>query len=424
MRPLNDAIRDCLQLVTANLAESWPLDQCNGAYLATDLYAESPLPRWPQSAMDGYAVRYAEAQAGQTLQVGELIPAGHWPQRSLVKGEAARIFTGAPLPTGADAVVIQENCQTSADQQEVLIQQTAKLGEHIRKAGEELAVGDLVAQKGTKITPGVLGLCAAQGWDTLPVITQAKVSIIETGTELKSPGQALDGAEIYATNALTLAPLVKTSSAQLNSVFRAKDSVQTVVDTIQRALESDVQVILTTGGVSVGDFDPIHEALEVLGAQRHFWKVKMKPGKPFSVASIQSHAGAKCLLIGLPGNPVSCVVSYLLFVHPLLQKMAGVPEEQCGLRRINCILQHDLRKTHHRAELFRVRLNRMTQEDTGKSFYGCELTGGQSSAWISSIAQADGLLYMPDQPCQYTAGQQVEVSLLPWVELEAVKHYF
>jgi molybdopterin molybdotransferase len=374
--------------------------------------------------MDGYAVRHAEAQAGQTLKVGELIPAGHWPQSPLSKGEAARIFTGAPLPIGADAVVIQENCQANSDQKEIFIQQTAKLGEHIRKAGEELAVGDLVAPKGTKISPGLLGLCAAQGWGTLPVFTQAKVAIIETGTELKSPGQDLEGAEIYAMNALTLAPLIKASAAQLSSAFRTKDSVQTVVNTIQHALESDVQVILTTGGVSVGDFDPIHEALEILGAQRHFWKVKMKPGKPLSVASIQSSAGAKCLLIGLPGNPVSCVVSYLLFVHPLLQKMAGVPEEQCGLRRINCMLQHDLRKTHHRAELFRVRLNRMAQEDTGKSFYGCELTGGQSSAWMSSIAQADGLLYMPDQPCQYTAGQQVEVSLLPGVELETVKHYF
>ena len=424
MRPLNDAIRDCLQLVTANLAESWPLDQCSGTYLADDLYADSPLPRWPQSAMDGYAVRHAEAQAGQTLKVGELIPAGHWPQRPLSKGEAARIFTGAPLPIGADAVVIQENCQANIEQKEVFIQQAAKLGEHIRQAGEELAVGDLIAQKGTKISPGLLGLCAAQGWDTLPVFAQTKVALIETGTELKSPGQDLEGAEIYATNALALAPLIKASSAQLSSVFRAKDSVQTVVNPIQRALESDVQVILTTGGVSVGDFDPIHEALEILGAQRHFWKVKMKPGKPLSVASIQSPAGAKCLLIGLPGNPVSCVVSYLLFVHPLLQKMAGVPEEQCGLRRIKCMLQHDLRKTHHRAELFRVRLNRMAQEDTGNFFYGCELTGGQSSAWISSIAQADGLLYMPDQPCQYTSGQQVEVSLLPWVELEAVKHYF
>ena len=423
MKALNEAIQECLALATSPVIETRPLDQCFGHYLAKDLIAQSPLPLWSQSAMDGYAVRHQEAKAGQTLTIGEVIPAGHWPQKKLVQGEAARIFTGAPIPDGADAIVIQENCQLLPSGQAVLIQQSALEGRHIRQAGEEVKIGEILAHIGQEITPGLIGLCAAQGWNTLPIFAPANVSLIETGSELKSPGQKLSGAEIYATNALTLAPLIRQSSARLCHVSRSEDSVQTVVEHIQSALSSNTQVILTTGGVSVGDFDPIHKALAKLGAERHFWKVKMKPGKPISVASIKREDGQNCLIVGLPGNPVSCVVAYFLFVHPLLQKLSGIPEHLRGLRRVKAILKHDLDKTHHRAELFRVCLNRQLDHHSQATFT-CELSGGQSSAWISSIAESDGLLYVPDKPCSWPKGRSVEVAIFPWIRLETMTAKF
>ncbi|MAD60858.1 MAG: hypothetical protein CMH49_04970 [Myxococcales bacterium] len=422
MRLLNEAIKECLALASSALIENRSLDQCYGQYIAKDIIAQSALPLWSQSAMDGYAVRYHEAQEGQTLKVGEIIPAGHWPQKPLAIGEAARIFTGAPLPDGADSVIIQENCKSLPDHQ-VLIQQSAQKGKHIRQAGEEIALGEMIAQMGQKLTPGLIGLCAAQGFDKLPIFAKAKVCIIETGSELKSPGQKLSGAEIYATNALTLTPLISQSSAILSQVSRTEDSVQALVECIETILDSDTKVILTTGGVSVGDYDPVHEALAKLGAERHFWKVKMKPGKPISVASIKRNQGQDCLLIGLPGNPVSCVVAYLLFVHPLLQKLAGVPEHKCGLRRVQAVLTHEQNKQHQRAELLRVSLSPSSSKSTSTP-YLCRLSGGQSSAWISSIAKADGLLYVPDQPCHWPKGHIVEVALFPWTQLEKVDSKF
>lgn len=424
MKPINEAIRECLALAPSAQVEMRSLDQCYGYRLAQDLLAQSPLPLWSQSAMDGYAVRHQEAQEGQILRVGEIIPAGHWPQKALALGEAARIFTGAPLPAEADAIVIQENSQTLDNGQEVLIKQSAQKGRHIRQFGEELTKGETIAQIGQELTPGLIGLCAAQGLDQLSVFKQAKVCLIETGSELKSPGQKLNGAEIYATNALTLSPLIRQSCAILSQVSRTEDSVQELVKCVENALSSDVQVILTTGGVSVGDFDPVHEALARLGAERHFWKVKMKPGKPISVASIRRNHGQDCLLIGLPGNPVSCVVAYLLFVHPLLQKIAGIPEHKCGLRRVKATLSHEQSKQHGRAELLRVSLSHSSPKSDSAVSYQCQLSGGQSSAWISSIAKADGLLYLPDRPCHLASGQIVEVALFPWTQLEKVDSIF
>ena len=432
MRLINDAIQECLSLSPCREVESLPLLEACGASLAADLVAERSLPLWDQSAMDGYAVRAEEPTQGAVLSLGEIIPAGHWPQRSLKEGEAARIFTGAPLPEGSDAVVIQENVvphSLSADQRVAMIkvESTAQRGDHIRVCGEELRAGTLISRSERTVTPGLLGLCASQGWTHLPVFKKPNVALLETGTELVEPGIPLSNAQIYASNATTLSPLIKLSGGQLLSSERVSDHVSEVVNKLNLLIDQGARLLITTGGVSVGDFDPIHQALEQLGATRSFWRVKMKPGKPISVATLDRGDDDPVLIIGLPGNPVSCVIGYLLFVHPLLQHLSGVPSQRLGLPRISCILDHDIEKRGHRAELFRVSLlphREATQDARRIETWRCGLTGGQSSAWISSISQGDGLLYTSAPPASLKAGDRVEVALFPWSHILPNAHLF
>jgi molybdopterin molybdotransferase len=425
VRPVNEAIKACIDLSQRPIIEQRSLALCAGYFLAEDVVANAPLPRWSQSAMDGYAVQAHEAIAGAVLQVGEVIPAGHWPQSSLNVGEAARIFTGAPLPNGADAVVIQENTTYDQASNQVHILKSSLYGDNVRNTGEEILSDAVIANRHQQISPGLLGLCAAQGLSQLPVFTRSKVAIIETGSELISPGQVLNGAQIYATNAVTLVPMIESSFGQVISVSRASDEVSEVVEHIRDTMSMGARIIVTTGGVSVGDFDPIHNALQELGAERTFWKVKMKPGKPISVATLPNVNGDPCILVGLPGNPVSCVVGYLLFLHPLIQSLAGVSLDKLGLRRIKCTLKHTLTKTHSRAELFRVKLSRFIEtKHPNQTEYDCELTGGQSSAWVSSISAAHGLLYTPSAPISWQEGDTVEVALFPWVDLHESTQFF
>lgn len=409
MRLLNDAINDCLALAPPRRTMVKPLIECLNHSLSASVYAHSPLPRWPQSAMDGYAVRSAEARQGAMLTLGEVIPAGHWPKRDLQRGECARIFTGAPLPREADAVLLQENATLLVEEGRVRVEQSARLSEHIRQTGEEVVSGQQIAAAEESVTPGLLGLCSAQGFTHLEVFEKPKLSILETGSELVPLGAQLSGAEIYATNAITLSPMIEGCGGQLISVTRVSDDPKAVVSKIQEQIQLGTQLIITTGGVSVGDFDPIHEALSQLGAERTFWKVKMKPGKPVSVATLETPQGGRTLIIGLPGNPVSCVVGYLLFVHPLIEHLSGRPKDQIGLRRLTCQLDQEITKSHHRSELFRVRIHPGSPPL-------CRLTGGQSSAWISSISSGDGLLYTPPEPCELKSGELVEIALFPWFD--------
>lgn len=373
--------------------------------------------------MDGYAVRFEDVSQGITLPVVDHIPAGVWPERQLMPKEAARIFTGAPLPPSADTVILQENCEAislsdlssglspvaSPPFGWVKINHDALLGEHVRQQGEEVGRGVEIASIGDLVTPGLIGLCAAQGHSQIGVFAPPQVTIIETGDELKPLDQRLKGAEIYATNGITLAAMLEYSSARLHSQARCEDEPSQVARQIRTALEGGSDLVITTGGVSVGDHDPLHRALELLRAERHFWRVKMKPGKPVSAATIL-HQGSRRTLLSLPGNPVSAVVSYLLFVHPLLQRAAGVPSSELGLQRLQCQILHPIEKHHQRAEFLRVRV----LPQVHGSLPLCELTGGQSSAWISSVMRADGLLALPAEPTTLNAGSEVEVALFPW----------
>ena len=432
MLSVTEALKRCLDLEINPSTEDRPLIQCAGARLASPLAARAALPRWDQSAMDGYAIHHGDAISGATLKVVDVIPAGTWPEQSIQRGEAARIFTGAPIPDGADTVIIQENCSPSEDEGlgHVLIHQNTPQGKNIRRRGEEIEPSTHFASAKDLVTPGLLGLCAAQGYAQLNVYRSPRIALLETGAELISPGQTLTGAQIYATHEVTLAPMIQLSGGQLVHSIRVNDSVDEVVHQLHTLLHEDIDLILTTGGVSVGDFDPLHEALTRLGAERHFWKVKMKPGKPISVASLTRGTTQPSLpIFSLPGNPVSCVVGYLLFVHPLIQRAAGVPKDELGMTQKRCILTSAITKNHTRAEFLRVRVSKSHDghhdgqpELAGNALKGkghqglcsCEVTGGQSSGWISSVAYGDGLLWVPAKPTSWPVGQEVDVLLFPW----------
>lgn len=415
MITIQEALTEVARLKVVDRVIQLPLHQALELRLAEPLFAQSPLPRHSQSAMDGFALCAANVTEGMTLKVVAHIPAGTLCKKVIHAGEAARIFTGAPLPSGTDTVLIQENADYVLDQQavtpsyygDVTLRHSPSVGEHVRQRGEEIQIGAQLAQPGESLTPGLVGLLASQGIDQVRVYAPPQVAIIETGTELRALGTSLDDAQIYASNGLTLSGMLRYSGAHLHSLTHVLDNPEQLADAISNAYTQGADLVVTTGGVSVGDHDPVHAALTKLNATRQFWKVRMKPGKPIALSTV-SRADEERPLISLPGNPVSSVISYLLFVHPLLQRIAGFPERERGLRHLTCRLQHSVNKTHSRAELLRVRL---IDHELPPS---CELTGGQSSAWISSVADADGLLVLPHEPIALSKGQRVDVALFPW----------
>ena len=407
MISVEDALKTCLNLKLPSRIITLPLDQAQGYRSAHSIVAHFPLPSWNQSAMDGFAVSSSETK--RTLDVVEVIAAGQWPTQKIQAGQCARIMTGAPMPNGADLVVIQENTHYLPTDQTVVLypeksqkdcRSLLKTGANVRVKGEETQKGDLICSVGQTLHAGLLGYLASQGLTEVEVIDSLKVALISTGDEVIEPGGTLNKGQIYGTNQIMLHSLVKNTGGEVVFKEHALDTPESVRSVFKRALASNVDLIISTGGVSVGDFDPVKGVLADLEAKLAFWKVKMKPGKPLAVGQIGSTP-----FFALPGNPVSCVVGFLLFLWPLLKKAHGAQPHEWHLPKKTYTLAHDLQKKHQRAEFMRVRF--LPNEHVA-------LTGGQSSGWVSSIAQADGLMMLPASPIQLKKGDTVEVLRLPW----------
>ncbi|MDG1481702.1 MAG: molybdopterin molybdotransferase MoeA [Myxococcota bacterium] len=400
MITVEEALSRCLSTDLPRRTEILPLSEADGRLLAEDLYAPSPLPRWDNSAMDGFAIRYADCtpHSGTPAQPGcELstpsepppatahlrtigtIAAGDMPDTAVTPGTTLRIMTGAPLPAGADTVVMRENV-TDADGV-AIIHGMPRRGQHIRRAGEEVALGQLAVPAGTALTPPVIGLCASMGLSDVTVAARPRVALLGTGDELVPPGQPLEPGQIYSSNSLALAAMVRQAGGEPVDCGIAPDTLEGTRAAFQRALDTGCDLILSTGGVSVGDFDVVKEALTDVGAEMVFWKVRVKPGKPLAMGMIGDRPA-----FGLPGNPVSCMVNFLQFVRPLIRRAVGDPRP--FLPAVPATLRGSLRKRHGRAELVRVVLS------WSESGLIAETTGGQSSGWISSMARADGLLLL------------------------------
>ncbi|MCB5363501.1 molybdopterin molybdotransferase MoeA [Pusillimonas sp. CC-YST705] len=375
--------------------ENCLLHEALGRVLAETITATVNLPPDDNSAMDGYAVRLADFHPDQALPIQQRVYAGESPA-ALKPGHAIRLFTGSLIPAGADTVVIQENC-TETDNT-VTIHSTPQLGENVRKRGEDMAAGQVILQAGTRLEPAELTCLAAQGRDRISVYKRLRIGILTNGDELVVPGQALGPAQIYNTNGPTLAALSAGMGAQVVHQIHAPDQPQAIEKALA-TLRVDCDLILTVGGISVGEKDYVRPALEQAGASLDLWKVRMKPGKPVALAWL-----GETPVVCLPGNPVSAYVVFALMVTPLIRRMQGrsdcLPPVNTG--RLNC--NRPYKET--RAEFLRVRAATDKQGTLLLQPYA-----KQGSNIISSLADSDGLARIPPDTL---TGDGAMVSYYAW----------
>ena len=353
-----------------------------GRILAGDILSQVDVPPMNNTPMDGYAVRVADVQsAGQSFNVSQRIPAGHV-GTELQSGTIARIFTGATIPPGADAGVMQEDCVVNGDQ--VTIQEVPKQGQWIRLQGEDLKAGGVALSKGTYLRAQELGVAASAGYDQLPVIKKIKVAAFFTGDELTLPGQPLKPGAIYNSNRDTLLACIRSLGCEATDLGIVPDTLEATRDALRRA-SKDHDLIITSGGVSVGEEDHIKPAVNAEG-RLDMWQIAIKPGKPLAFGAVRKQ-GAEHLetwFMGLPGNPVSSFVTFLLFVRPFIAKLQG--RAYSNVPAIMMRADFDWPKPDRRNEFLRVRINAQG---------GLDLFPNQSSGVLTSASWADGLVDNP-----------------------------
>jgi molybdopterin molybdotransferase len=314
-------------------------------FAAEDHFARLPLPTFDNSAMDGYAVVASSCKKGQRLRVIGEQPAGRDKQLCISRGETVRIFTGAPVPAGADAIVMQEDVTRDGD--EIIINVAVEAGEFVRRRGCDLAEGQRILAKGERIRAAKVALLASQGFAEVAVSGEVNAAIISTGDELVKPGQKIELGQIYDSNSVLLDALLKRCGAIIYSVEHCRDEREPLIDAIKRGSENHILII--TGGVSVGEHDFVKDALRGLGVQIDIWRVAIKPGKPFLFGNID-----KCAVFGLPGNPVSAFVTFLQFVRPAILKMMGATN--LDLPKVPAKLSLDLTNDSDRPHYIRGKL--------------------------------------------------------------------
>lgn len=367
-------------------------DSALGRILASPLVAGVDVPPLDNSAMDGYALNTADWAEGRWLKVGQRITAGSV-GRPLVPGEAARIFTGAPIPPGADTVAMQEDCEVNGDA--VLVKRPAVRAANIRRAGEDMAAGQTVLAAGERLTPACLGVAASAGVTELSVYRPLRVAVFFTGDELVAPGQPLKPGQIYNSNRATITALLQGLGCELHDFGQVPDDLTATVATLEQAAR-EADVVITSGGVSVGEEDHVKAAVERLG-HITMWRVAMKPGKPLVYGRV---GGADFL--GLPGNPVSAFVVFCLFVRPFLLKRMGAAVR--SPLRFDVPAGFTWPQPGKRREFLRARM-----EDGRAVLYP-----NQSSGVLTSVAWADGLV---DLDIGRTVAPGDAVPFIPLTEL-------
>ena len=392
------SLDDALQALLANIqplskTETVATLEADGRVLAQDLVSALQVPAFDNSSMDGYAVRSADLQQlGAELTVTQRIAAGHFGE-ALLAGQTARIFTGAPVPPGADAIVMQEQTETVLDQEtdRVRFLTTPKPGQWIRRSGEDVKVGATVLKRGQKLGPAELGLAASLGLAHLEVTARPKVALFSTGDELVMPGDVVPGdmrpGAIYNSNRFFLRALLQRMGCEVSDLGIVPDRREVTVAALKTAADHH-DLIVTSGGVSVGEEDHVKPAVQSLG-ELALWQIAMKPGKPFAYGHVRRESSAGTAhFVGLPGNPVSSFITFLLLVKPLILGLQGSALQAPVPYLLPA--HFDLPKADKRREFLRVRRNAQG---------GLDLFPNQSSGVLTSVVWGDGVV---DNPAEQT----------------------
>jgi molybdopterin molybdotransferase len=416
MISVEEALERILGHVQVLEPEEKPILECLGQVLAEDIYSPLDVPPLDNSAMDGYAVQ-AESTRGATpaspriLEVVGEVAAGSTPQQEVSAGKAIRIMTGAAVPPGADTVVqfedtdeVERRASAHLPQNQIGIFREVPPDLNIRRAGEDIRRGDLVLPRGMMLRPSEIGVLASLGRKMAPVIRRPEVAIIATGDELTEVGEPLPPGRIYNSNTYSLAAQVLRTGAIPRVLGIARDTVEAVKDMVRKGLDSDL--IITSAGVSKGDYDKVKDVLSQEG-EITFWTVRMKPGKPLAFG-VFDRGGKRVPHLGLPGNPVSSMITFELFARPAILKMMG--RTNLTKATISATMESSLKNTDGRRVFARARV---TKRD-GR--YYAKLTGPQGSGILTSMAQADGLVIVPEEVAQIKEGETIRVIMLDWNE--------
>jgi len=371
------------------------LDQSLGRYLAQDVYSERNIPPWDNSAMDGFAVHTEDLAAGEgRLGIAYEIPAGALPQGPFEKGTAVKIMTGAPVPPGADAVVKRED--TDEREGEVIVRKTPAPGENIRASGEDLRAGELVLRAGIRLAPAQLGLLASIRQVMVSCSQRPVVAIIATGDEVADFDEELTENRISSSNSYTLKALVEEAGAIPLYLGVARDTREDLSDKFSRASRADL--ILTSGGVSMGDYDIVREVMTEGGNVMEFWKVNIKPGRPLAFGTISGIPA-----IGLPGNPLSTMTSFYQFARPAILKFLGarellLPRLKAGL---SCPVKGSMDRPHYMSGI-------LTRDGEG---FSVSPAGPQGSGILSTLSRANCYMIIPPEGKPLEKGRLVECEI-------------
>ncbi len=400
MISVHDALTMILETVSPLAGERVGLLQAVGRVLTEEIRSEREVPPFANSAMDGYAVRWedvrdASADQPVALTIQEVIQAGAVPAQAVTTGTASKIMTGAVIPPGADTVIRVED--TKEHDGRVRIKRQERPGTHIRANGEDIRRGQMVLEKGRVLRPADIGVLASIGRSTVLVRQRPRVAILSTGNELVEVDEVLRPGQIVNSNAYALAAAVQKAGCQPVPLEIARDTLEEIRTALNEAVRHDV--VLSTGGVSVGDFDFVKAAMDELGIRRLFWQVAQKPGKPLTFGLLRERP-----YFGLPGNPVSALVCFYLYVHPALARMRG--QEKLFLPVVSATVGEDIPKAKGLTEFVRCRLTRTD------GHYEVHSTGSQSSGVLSSLSLGEGLVIGPAELALLPEGMSVKVIVL------------
>ena len=421
MISVEQALEKVLGYISVLGEEQKTLLEALGQVLAEDIYSKINVPPKDNSALDGYAVkssdiRLASPNSPRFLKVIETVIAGSNPSKSVIPGTAARIMTGAPVPEGADAVIgFEETDETNrailpdGAPGEIGIMVAEQANANIRKAGESIKEGELVLTKGTVLRPSEIGILASLGKSEVKVIRRPIVAILATGDELTDLGEKLGEGKIFNSNSYSVAAQVQREGAVPRLLGIALDNESSVVNKINMGLDADL--LITIGGVSMGDYDVVKEVLAKQG-EIVFWKVRTKPGKPLAFGTIRRVVAGSTVKglphLGLAGNAVSCMVNYELFVRPAILKMMG--KKNLGKPVVEAIIEDNVKNDDGRRVFARV----IVEKKDGQYF--ARLTGPQGSGILKSMALANGLAIIPEERALVKKGEKLQVMMLDWYQ--------